>query len=101
MGRSLDFLVPAILALGVPLVTLLPAQAGLPVLVIAAPWADAAGTVALVGRAEGAILRGTAIPWIAVAVSSQPDFPGRLRRAGAWMVLDAALASGCGGARSE
>lgn len=96
MWRSTRYLLPLMLSLGMPLVTLLPTQAGQPVFVVAAPWSDPVRTIDLVGRADGAVLRGTAIPWIAVAVSPRPDFPARLRRAGAWIVVNAALVTGCG-----
>lgn len=89
-------MLPLALSLGVPLVTLPPTQAGQPVFVVAAPWSDSGRTIELVGHADGAVLRGTAIPWIAIAVSPQPDFPARLRHAGAWIILDAALLTGCG-----
>lgn len=96
MWRSVRYLLPLALSLGVPLVTLLPTQAGQPVFVVGAPWSDLRRTIELVGHADGTVLRGTAIPWIAIAVSPRPDFPARLRHAGAWIVLDAALVTGCG-----
>lgn len=82
-------------ALGAPLVTLSPGQIRRPVFVVTSPFSAVAHTVDLVARADGSILGGTAIPWIAVAVSDQTDFPARLHQAGAWLVLDATAISGC------
>ena len=75
-----------VLAMGTP-------RTGRPVVVVAAPWSGAA--VEAVARAGGLVLRGTAMDWIVVAVSDQPDFPARLRASGAWMIVDASAVAGC------
>lgn len=80
------------LSLALPFMAMSAPQVGRPVVLVAAPWADAVLTVA---EAGGSVLRGTAIPWIVVAISEHDDFPERLSRAGAWLALDASAVSGC------
>lgn len=95
MSRLIEYVLPISVALGAPLVTLVPEQVGQPVFVVASPWSDVSSTLDLVGRADGLVLRATALSWIAIATSDRPDFPARLRRAGAWMILNAVGISGC------
>lgn len=86
---------PAMLSIALPIQLLTSPQAGRPVLVIAAPWSTPAETAAVVAGAGGALLRGTPLPWMAVAMSDDAGFAARLRRAGAWIILDASRMPGC------
>ncbi len=86
------YLLSGLVALALPVAALGPRDGG-PVLVVGAP-----GTVLgaeIVARADGALLRGTLVPWIVLARSDATDFPTRLRQAGAWLVLDASALGGC------
>lgn len=95
MPNVAAYLLPALLSLGLPLTVAGTPEAGRPVFVVAAPWSGAGEAFELVRRADGLFLRGTALPWIAVAVSDAPDFAQRLRRAGAWMTINASSVAGC------
>ncbi|MCJ2084259.1 hypothetical protein [Methylobacterium sp. J-090] len=90
-----DSVLPAATALGIPLLLLGTPETGRPVLVIAPPGSGAARIFDLVGRADGRVLRGAGLAWMAVAVSERPDFPRRLRDAGAWAVVSASSVAGC------
>lgn len=90
-----DSVLPAATALGIPLLILGAPETGRPVLVIAPPGSGATRILDLVGRADGRILRGAGLTWMAVAVSEHPDFPQRLRAAGAWAVVNASSVAGC------
>lgn len=90
-----DSVLPVATALGIPLLILGAPETGRPVLVIAVPGSAAARIFDLVGRADGRVLRGTGVTWMAVAVSEHPDFPRRLRDAGAWAVVNASSVAGC------
>ncbi|GJE18383.1 hypothetical protein [Methylobacterium marchantiae] len=83
-GMGLALVLP-FLATGTP-------RAGRPVILVAAPWAD---PVVVVAQAGGLVIRGTAIPWIIVAISERDDFAARLGLAGAWLTLDASTITGC------
>ena len=65
------------------------------VLVVTAPGGDAAGTMSVLARADGALVSLGAVPWVSVAYSNEPDFPKRLLRAVAILVLNHNLAVGC------
>ncbi|WP_238231668.1 hypothetical protein [Methylobacterium thuringiense] len=93
--RLLVVLPTAMLSVALPLLLLAAPQAGRPVLVIASPWSSPAETASVVAQAGGALLRGTPLPWVAVAISDGADFAGKLRRAGAWITLDASRVPGC------
>ncbi|WP_284245850.1 hypothetical protein [Methylobacterium haplocladii] len=93
--RLLVVLPSAMLSVALPLLLLASPQAGRPVLVIAAPWLSPAETAGTIEDAGGALLRGTPFPWAAVAVSDGADFAAKLRRAGAWITLDASRVPGC------
>ena len=95
MAFQSDILLPAASALAVPLLILGTPETGRPVLVVASPGSDAARLLDLVGQADGRVLRGTGVAWMAVAVSERADFPQRLREAGAWAVVNAASVAGC------
>ncbi|GJD52242.1 hypothetical protein OPKNFCMD_5005 [Methylobacterium crusticola] len=80
--------------LALPLLVPLSPRAGT-VAVVGAPWGGSAGTVAIIARAGGAILRPGGLGNVVVARSDLPDFVARLYAAGAWLVLDPAGAGGC------
>jgi len=64
------------------------------VLLVVAPAAQAR---ALVARAGGAEVAPVSAPFAILATSGDADFAARLRRAGAWLVLDGrAIARLCG-----
>jgi hypothetical protein len=65
------------------------------VLIVTAPAAEASGSMAVIDRAEGAFVWAGRVPWISVAYSPAPDFPERLRQAGALLVINHGLAYGC------
>ncbi|WP_339949950.1 hypothetical protein [uncultured Albimonas sp.] len=92
--------------LGGPTAALLAARAGDPqagapaggdpVLAIVAPWTD---VEAVVAQASGRGISPISAPLAALAVGEGPDFPERLKAAGAWLVLDGRLlAELCGAA---
>ncbi|KQP55090.1 hypothetical protein [Methylobacterium sp. Leaf108] len=85
----------AAIAFVLPLLAVSPARPGAAVLVLVAPWAGPDRAIGLIAAAEGEIVRGTAMSWLAVARSDRPDFAARLRRAGAWMIFDASGVGGC------
>lgn len=95
---SASFFVSGTAALILPLLVGMPGAGG-PVLVVGAPGSGTAGIVDIVARADGALLRETLVPWIALARSDSADFSVRLRHAGAWLVLDASAFGGCLGGR--
>jgi hypothetical protein len=94
--RSMSCLWSGIAALALPVAVAMPGAGG-PVLVVGAPGAGPASVAGIVAQAEGALLRSTALPWIVLARSDAGDFGARLRRAGAWLVLDGAALAGCPG----
>jgi hypothetical protein len=95
MAFQSDILLPAASALAVPLLIVGAPETGRPVLVVAPPGSDAARLLDLVGQADGRVLRGAGVAWMAVAVSERADFPERLRDAGAWVVVNAGGVAGC------
>ena len=95
MSPLSDLLLPLAMAVGVPLLIVGAPEIGRPVLVIAPPGSSVVEILDLVGRADGRILRGTGLAWMAVAVSEHSDFPQRLRDAGAWAVVNASSVAGC------
>ena len=92
MESSMRYLAGMGFALALPLLAVGAPRAGRSVVLVTAPWTD---PVLAVAEAGGLVLRGTAIPWIVVAVSEHDDFPTRLRHAGAWLTLDASAIAGC------
>ncbi|MFN3613136.1 MAG: hypothetical protein ACK4WC_01055, partial [Rubrimonas sp.] len=69
-------------------------QAGTPVVVVGPPWVSAAD---LAMRAGGRPVGPLQAPMGVLAVFEDPDFPARLRAAGAWGAFDGArLAALCG-----
>ena len=93
--RSSALLVSALLPLVLPVVVAAEPEPGGPVIVIVAPWLRSGEAIDLVVHAGGLIVRGTALPWIAIARSDDATFAMRLRRAGAWATVNAAGIGGC------
>ncbi len=95
--KPVSFIVVATyFALAVVLFTLVAARPSGPfVLVVTAPGAQAAGSMAVIDRADGAFVWAGRFPWISVAYSLAPDFPERLLDAGALLVINHDLALGC------
>ena len=99
MALLTESFLPATMALAIPFLVLGTPETGRPVLVVAPPGSDAGRLLDLVGRADGRVLRSAGVPWMVVAVSGHPDFPRRLRDAGAWAVVNASSVAGCPTAR--
>ena len=78
-----------------PLILLGNPAVGRPVAVVASPWASPLHAVEMISRADGRLLRSTALPWVSIAVFEEPDFVSRLWRLGAWLTVDAATAEAC------
>ena len=51
--------------------------------------------MSLVAESGGAFVRTGAFAFIAVSLPISPDFPARVRSAGAWMLLDPQFLDGC------
>ncbi|OJF91258.1 hypothetical protein AX760_06985 [Pararhizobium antarcticum] len=65
------------------------------VLVVTDPRLPPDHMMDVIGNADGTFVLAGASPWVAVAYSKEADFPGRLRGAGAILVLNHILAAGC------
>ena len=65
------------------------------VLVVTHPSAPPATAMQIISAADGAYVRASRYPWITVAYSEKPEFPARLRAAGASLVINNLLAAGC------
>lgn len=65
------------------------------VLVVTRPDAQSDYIINVIGNAGGAFVAPGRLPWIAVAYSDEDHFSERLRKAGALLVLNHALAVGC------
>lgn len=59
------------------------------------PGTDRAAAMAAVARADGLVVRAGGWGSVLVAHSDEAGFAGRLRRAGAWLVVDPQSAAGC------
>jgi TctA family transporter len=70
-------------------------KAASPVAIVAAPWAAAGEAARIVAAADGSIMAATGDGHVAIARSGAQDFVARLYRAGALIVLDAALVAAC------
>lgn len=94
---SMKSLIPvAYLSLAVAAIAVIVATPSGPfVLVVTSPTADAAGSMAVIDRADGAFVWTGRVPWMSVAYSQAPDFPQRLLDAGALLVINHDLALGC------
>lgn len=64
-------------------------------LVIVPPWSDPARVVQVIRDAGGSYVNGTGTAYAAIAHSDASNFPFRLFRSGALLVLDGSLASFC------
>jgi hypothetical protein len=65
------------------------------VAVVVAPWSGPEKAVTVVAAAQGALVAPARFGWIVIAYSRQAGFISRLRKAGAWFVLDHKALSGC------
>lgn len=65
------------------------------VLVVGTPGQGEEQVIGVIGRAGGSLVSSGRYGWIAVAYSDQRDFPRKLLKAGAFLVLNHALAVGC------
>jgi len=65
------------------------------VLVISSPFESNAARMNRIAQADGRIVSAGRYEWIIVAYSTNPDFPSRLMKAGALVVLNENLAVGC------
>ncbi|ODT23127.1 MAG: hypothetical protein ABS35_13195 [Kaistia sp. SCN 65-12] len=90
-------IIPAVyFSLAVAVVAVIAARPSGPfVLVVTSPAGNAAGSMAVIDRAEGAFVWAGRVPWMSVAYSQAPDFPERLLDAGALLVINHDLALGC------
>jgi hypothetical protein len=69
------------------------------VIVIGAPWAETGHMVSIIAKADGSIVNGGVVDWIAIAEGNPADFSMNLLRSGALLGLDGRLASACIGTR--
>lgn len=76
-----------------PLAVALVPKSGAPVVVIASPFGH--GALAVVAAADGRLVAATRFESIVVGVSDEPDFLARLRKAGAFLLLDGRGLTGC------
>ncbi|MBU2329279.1 MAG: hypothetical protein KJ755_18320 [Alphaproteobacteria bacterium] len=65
------------------------------VLVVTSPSLQATGNMAVLEKADGALVWASRVPWISVAYSNSASFSERLLDAGALLVLNHDLALGC------
>lgn len=65
------------------------------VMVVTDPRQPADNMIRVIGAAGGSFVSGGSTSWLAVAYSDDPGFAGRLMKAGAFLVLNHALAVGC------
>ncbi|WP_193369626.1 hypothetical protein [Pelagibius marinus] len=73
----------------------LPGAASGTLAAVFAPGTDRAAALAAVAEADGLVVRGGGWGSVLVARSDQAGFAARLRRAGAWLVVDPRSAAGC------
>ena len=65
------------------------------VAIVFAPGTSLTEAVGRIARADGAVLRAGAFPNIVVAVGTTPDFVRRVKKRGAWLVVDPRGLGGC------
>jgi hypothetical protein len=68
------------------------------VAVLTSPWGAATNVMHVISEADGALVNGGKADWIAVASSASEnsdDFVDKLYQAGAWLVIDGAIAAAC------
>ncbi len=85
----------ALLAGALPAAVSLLPQPGLPVAVIAWPWAERGAALRIVIEADGMLIDAHRDGRVAIANSASSDFIARLYRSGAAVVLDGTGLSGC------
>ncbi len=73
----------------------LPGEASGTLAAVFAPGTDRAAALAAVAEADGLVVRAGGWGSVLVARSDQAGFAARLRRAGAWLVVDPRSAAGC------
>jgi len=66
-----------------------------PVAALFPPWWTAEEAYVAAASTGGAIVRQGALPSLLVVQSAEPGFRGRLRAAGAWVLLDPKAVGGC------
>ncbi len=94
--RTIAIVTVFILGAGLgPAAIALAPKAARPVAIVAAPWAAAGEAARIVAAADGSMLAATGDGHVAIARSAADDFAARLYRAGALIVLDAALVAAC------
>jgi hypothetical protein len=93
--RSVPYLLLAASVVLSGIVTLAPAP-NRPVAAFFPPWWSAERSFVAAAAAGGAIIRFGGIPSVLVLASGTPDLTGRLRLAGAWLLLDARAIGACG-----
>lgn len=59
------------------------------------PGSSQSDVLTTIARANGVLVAGTSLPFIALAQSGDPDFASRLWREGAVLVFNPMLAGGC------
>lgn len=101
-ARRRGFAVVAAVAMLLALSTLpvlaaadLPADRQGTVAAVFPPGTDRAVALTAVAEADGLVVRGGGWGSVLVAHSDRAGFAGRLRRAGAWLVVDPRSAAGC------
>ena len=72
-----------------------PATVDAPVAAIFPPWWDAQRAFAAAASAGGAVVRKGAWSNILVVTAGDGDLPGRLRTAGAWLLVNPTALGGC------
>jgi hypothetical protein len=73
----------------------LPGAASGTLAAVFAPGTDRAAALAAVAEADGLVVRAGGWGSVLIARSEQAGFAARLRRAGAWLVVDPRSAAGC------
>lgn len=68
---------------------------GSTVAVVVAPWGGTEAALAVVAAADGTLIGSTRADWVVIARGQDNRFVSRLRRAGAWIVLNHAPIAGC------
>lgn len=101
--RRLCTFVPAamLLAFSVPLAGMImaaPREQAATAAVFFPPWTGSPARMDIIVRADAVPVRSGVIPFIWVVRSDRPGLPGRLRRAGALLILDPEAAWGCAAA---